>query len=200
MAIEGALLRETVRRRGAHVRWIDGEQNMADILTKAGTDKTVLFDYLKTGKLSLVQNERNKEVKEKKRKQRQNRRKVVKDTAHKERMLDDRIKKLAEEMRQRNAASSEEEAGGGQANKEKEGMWDLPLVQGFWLDRRYLWKLAQITAATWKAASSKVCTVHTLHTHLQHAHSSKHPKHLVSLNMYRSYQFTFVVFVATKGC
>lgn len=119
MAIEGALLRETVRRRGAHVRWIDGEQNMADILTKAGTDKTVLFDYLKTGKLSLVQNERNKEVKEKKRKQRQDRRKVVKDTAHKEKMLDDRIKKLAEEMRQRNAASSEDEADGVQVNKEK---------------------------------------------------------------------------------
>ena len=119
MAIEGALLRETVRRRGAHVRWIDGEQNMADILTKAGADKTVLFDYLKTGRLSLVQNQRNKETKEKKRMQRQNRRKVVKDTGHREKMLDERIKRLAEEMRAKKEASSEEEAERVQVNKEK---------------------------------------------------------------------------------
>ena len=39
MAIEGALLRETVRRPNAHTRWIDGEQNMANILTRFGADK-----------------------------------------------------------------------------------------------------------------------------------------------------------------
>lgn len=33
MAIEGALLRETVKRPGASVRWIDGMQNIADVLT-----------------------------------------------------------------------------------------------------------------------------------------------------------------------
>ena len=36
MAIEGALLREAVRLPGAHIRWIDGLQNFADVLTKAG--------------------------------------------------------------------------------------------------------------------------------------------------------------------
>ena len=34
MAIEGALLRETVRRPGAHVKWIDGMQNIANVVTK----------------------------------------------------------------------------------------------------------------------------------------------------------------------
>ena len=66
MAIEGALLRETVRRPAAHVRWIDGAQNIANLLTKANTDKTTLFEYLRDGKLCLVQTERNRKSKEKK--------------------------------------------------------------------------------------------------------------------------------------
>ncbi|CAE7892999.1 RE1, partial [Symbiodinium sp. KB8] len=47
MAIEGALLRETVKRPRAHVRWTDGIQNIADVLTKANADKEVLRQYLK---------------------------------------------------------------------------------------------------------------------------------------------------------
>ena len=43
MAIEGALLRETVRRKEAFVRWIDGGQNMADVLTKLRAETAVLF-------------------------------------------------------------------------------------------------------------------------------------------------------------
>ena len=54
MALEGALLRETVRRRNAAVRWIDGEQNMANILTKAKADMNVLFEFLRDGKICLV--------------------------------------------------------------------------------------------------------------------------------------------------
>ena len=67
MAIEGALLKETVRRPGAHVRWIDGQQNMANILTKAGADKEVLLNFLKDGYFSLVQTEANRLQKEKQR-------------------------------------------------------------------------------------------------------------------------------------
>ena len=67
MAIEGALLRETVRRRKAHVRWIDGQQSMSNILTKAGADKQVLLDFLKDGMFSLVQTESNRLMKERQR-------------------------------------------------------------------------------------------------------------------------------------
>ena len=39
MAIEGALLREVVRKPGACTRWIDGQQNVSNVLTKAGAEK-----------------------------------------------------------------------------------------------------------------------------------------------------------------
>ena len=71
-------MRETLRRPGAEVRWIDGEQNLADILTKRRVDKGLLMEFMRTGLLSLVQTEANKELKEKKRAQRQARKKVVK--------------------------------------------------------------------------------------------------------------------------
>ncbi len=115
MAIEGALLRETVRRPAAHFRWIDGEQNIADILTKANTDKTSLFEYLRDGKLCLVQTERNRKSKEKKREQRKSR-KVVKDQSGKrEAERDARIKKVASEMKQ--IGSSSEDAHYAKVNK-----------------------------------------------------------------------------------
>ena len=82
MAIEGALLRETVRQPNAWVRWIDGMQNIANVLTKANTDKTVLQEFLRSGMMTLVQTEENKQLKEKKRLQRQAR-KIVLD-AHKQ--------------------------------------------------------------------------------------------------------------------
>eukprot|EP00439_Symbiodinium_sp_Y106_P022669 s217_g2.t2 len=78
MAIEGALLRETVKRPRAHVRWIDGMQNMADVLTKANADKEVLRQYLKDGVVSLVQTDANRLLKEKKRGERQKRKVVIK--------------------------------------------------------------------------------------------------------------------------
>ena len=74
MAIEGALLRETIRRPGAHARWIDGLQNFADVLTKHGADKEVLKEFIKTGMLSLTQTEQNREIKLRKQTERQNRR------------------------------------------------------------------------------------------------------------------------------
>ena len=63
MAIEGALLRETVRKPGAWVRWIDGAQNVANVLTKAGAEKDTLRELLRCGKMSLVQTEANQQLK-----------------------------------------------------------------------------------------------------------------------------------------
>ena len=80
MAIEGALLRETVRKPKSHVRWVDGQQNLANVLTKAGADKTILHQFLRDGLISLVQTEENRLLKEKKRLERQNRKKVVRAT------------------------------------------------------------------------------------------------------------------------
>ena len=77
MAIEGALLRGTVRRPGAHVRWIDGQQNTANILTKAGADKEVLLNFLKDGYFSLVQTEANRLQKEKQRNRRAQQKKTM---------------------------------------------------------------------------------------------------------------------------
>ena len=71
MAIEGALLRETVRKEGADVRWIDGQQNMANVLTKMNTDKSVLNQFLRDGLFSLVQTEENRKQKLKQQLQRQ---------------------------------------------------------------------------------------------------------------------------------
>ena len=63
MAIEGALLRETIRRPNAFTPWIDGLQNFADVLTKAGADKAVLYEFMRSGMIGLVQTEQNKQVK-----------------------------------------------------------------------------------------------------------------------------------------
>ena len=78
MAIEGALLRETVRKEGAHVRWIDGLQNIANVLTKHNAEKDTLREFLRTGLTSLVQTAENQKLKERKQAERQ-RRKVAKN-------------------------------------------------------------------------------------------------------------------------
>ena len=67
MAIEGALLRETVRQPNASVRWRDGMQNFADLLTKANGSKDILKRFLRDGLLSFVQTDENKQLKEQKR-------------------------------------------------------------------------------------------------------------------------------------
>jgi len=73
MAIEAALLRETVGQSNADVRWLDGQLNISNVLTKANAEKETLREFLKAGKTTLVQSELKREVKEKKRKQRQKR-------------------------------------------------------------------------------------------------------------------------------
>ena len=109
MAIEGALLRETVRRPGAEVKWIDGEQNLADILTKPRVDRALLMEYMRTGMLSLVQTEANRKSKEKKRAQRSARKKVVKSDEKKLKEKDARIERVVAEMRERAEIESEAE-------------------------------------------------------------------------------------------
>lgn len=70
MAIEDALLRETVRQPGASVRWVDGMQNIANVLTKANAEEETLKEFLRDGVMTLVQSESNKILKERKRLQR----------------------------------------------------------------------------------------------------------------------------------
>ena len=77
MAIEGALLKEALQREKAVLRWIDGTQNIADILTKIGVDKTYLKHVLNTGIWTLVQHKEAALMKEKKRNARQKKREVV---------------------------------------------------------------------------------------------------------------------------
>ena len=55
MAIEGALLKETLRSPSTTLRWIDGSQNLADVLTKLGVDKSYLYRVLRAAEWSLVQ-------------------------------------------------------------------------------------------------------------------------------------------------
>ena len=100
MAIEGALLREAVRRPNAYVRWIDGLQNIADVLTKAGTDKTVLHEFLRTGNIGLVQTEQNRKVKEQKQLERQRRKQVKQLDDGKQVRAAERRAKVAAEVRE----------------------------------------------------------------------------------------------------
>ena len=73
MAIEGALLKEVLRQPNTYLRWIDGLQNIADILTKEGADMEYFRSFLKTGTFTLVQDPTAEKIKERKREQRANR-------------------------------------------------------------------------------------------------------------------------------
>ena len=108
MAIEGALLRETVRKPKSHVRWVDGRQNLANVLTKAGADKSILHQFLRDGLISLVQTEENRLLKEKKRLERQNRKKVVKATGTSEAAKAARRREAVTEAQQVSESSADE--------------------------------------------------------------------------------------------
>jgi hypothetical protein len=98
MAIEGALLKETIRRPLASVRWIDGLQNISDILTKANADKTYFRQVLKDATFTLVQDSYSADVKDKKKKQRDARKTVLKDSGMKDAAREARRAALAEEV------------------------------------------------------------------------------------------------------
>lgn len=55
------------------MKWVDGMQNIADVLTKANTDKETLRIFMQDGMMNLVQSDENKAMKEKKRPERQRR-------------------------------------------------------------------------------------------------------------------------------
>ena len=63
----GALFREMVRQPGAHVRWVDGVQNMANVLTKSHAEKETLKTFLREGMIGLTQSEANAPLKLKQR-------------------------------------------------------------------------------------------------------------------------------------
>eukprot|EP00435_Cladocopium_sp_Y103_P025818 s3297_g6.t1 len=98
MAIEGALLRETVRQKNAFSRWIDGMQNISNVLTKANAEKDSLREFLRSGMTSLVQTERNKEIKAKKKLERQRRSEKLNKSEKKAEQSALRRKAVAEEV------------------------------------------------------------------------------------------------------
>ena len=107
MAIEGALLRETVRQKNAFSRWIDGMQNIANVLTKSNAEKDTLREFLRSGVTSLVQSERNKQLKEKKKQERQRRsEKANKDEKKAEQSLA-RRRAVAKEVAENDKSSSD---------------------------------------------------------------------------------------------
>lgn len=108
MAIEGELLRETVRQPNACVKWIDGMQNIANVLTKANAEKDTLKAFLRDGVTSLVQSEANKLLKEKKRQERQRCNAKKKKAEKKQETNADRRKKLAAELRDDDDADTSE--------------------------------------------------------------------------------------------
>lgn len=55
MAIEAALRRETLSKPTAHLWWIDGSQNVADVLTKLNVDESYFLEFLRTATWTLVQ-------------------------------------------------------------------------------------------------------------------------------------------------
>ncbi|CAK0891172.1 unnamed protein product [Prorocentrum cordatum] len=97
MAIEGALLREVLRCENTHLRWIDGSQNIADVLTKLGVDKVYLYKVLREAKWSLVQDPAAAAIKMEKSMQRASRKTAI-DTRKTEKRQQDKLVR-ANEMR-----------------------------------------------------------------------------------------------------
>ena len=95
MAIEGALLKETLRQEGAVLRWVDGSQNIADVLTKLGVDKTYLYKVLREARWTLVQDPVAAEAKRQKAEKRGVRKQVA-GAARSEKKLRERRGRAAE--------------------------------------------------------------------------------------------------------
>ena len=67
-----------MRQPGASARWIDGLQNIADVLTKLGADKVYFWKTMKDSRFSLVQEAGCAAIKEVKRAQRAARKQTAK--------------------------------------------------------------------------------------------------------------------------
>ena len=77
MAIEGALLKETMQQENCELRWIDGTQNLSDILTKDGADLEFFRVCLRTNLLAITQDPRAAAHKKQKAAQRANRKQAT---------------------------------------------------------------------------------------------------------------------------
>ncbi|CAK0817009.1 unnamed protein product [Prorocentrum cordatum] len=95
MAIEGALLREVLRCEHTHLRWIDGSQNIADVLTKLGVDKVYLYKVLREAKWSLVQDPAAAALKMRKSMQRASRKTAI-DSRKTEKRQKDKLVRVSE--------------------------------------------------------------------------------------------------------
>lgn len=73
MAIEAALPREPLAKPTAHLRWIDGSHNVADVFTKLNADESYFLELLRSAKWTLVQDPLAAAAKEKKREARRGR-------------------------------------------------------------------------------------------------------------------------------
>ena len=79
MAIEGALLREGMPQPRTELKWVDGSQNLADILTKSGACMDYMREYLRSCLITWTQCAAAVRVKEQKRKQRTTRKEKLQE-------------------------------------------------------------------------------------------------------------------------
>ncbi len=86
-----------LRCENTHLRWIDGSQNIADVLTKLGVDKVYVYKVLREAKWSLVQDPAAAAIKMKKSMQRASRKTAI-DTRKTEKRQQDKLVR-ANEMR-----------------------------------------------------------------------------------------------------
>ena len=92
------------------MRWIDGQQNIADVLTKEKADKTTLQQYLRDGLICLTQTEANQRLKERKRAERQQRKVVQRESKSKGTEIEARVQaavKDAEDILKNEAAEDD---------------------------------------------------------------------------------------------
>ena len=128
MAIEGALLRETCRKPRSHVKWIDGLQNIANVLTKHNAEKDTLRQFLRDGMMSLQQTEENRKLKEKQREARQKRSQVKRDdTSLKDAQKAERRKTVVAEVQKAN--DDGDSSNDDHTAKKIQGVWRSPVMQ-----------------------------------------------------------------------
>lgn len=90
------------------MRWIDGLQNIANVLTKQNAEKDTLRAFLRDGMMSSQQTEQNKQLKDKQREARQKRSQVKsEDITLRDQQKVERKQKIAAEVR--DAGPSEDE-------------------------------------------------------------------------------------------
>ncbi|CAK0789613.1 unnamed protein product [Prorocentrum cordatum] len=95
MAIEGALLREVLRCEDTRLRWIDGSQNIADVLAKLGVGKVYLYKVPREAKWRSVQGPAAAALKMRKSMQRASRKTAI-DSRKTEKRHNDKLVRASE--------------------------------------------------------------------------------------------------------